>query len=294
MRYPAAAQTLAGQVYAWSGTLTASGQRCYYSGCRSPTQTILGLLLQAAINDGAIGAVPRKAPLITDLDHPNDFLAPNDIGLLASFESYLDGGMSWGGQQNGTTSIFENMPANLSAELRRLQAAGSLKFCYHSHRNNPTEQPTTGTWPNTADQITKEEQESIYDSDEAVWNGHGLLYHTPAHNNPGGNRWNEHTLELFSQDRSRASDGANATTKAGKGFVSFRHDSGRGVTRVQNALTKHYFNQHRVRRVVRGIQIFFCRDMGSNLLGRRGRLEPGHDRYLGGGALRDLPVPSRR
>jgi len=259
------AQTNAGETCCWS-TTTSAGQKLYVSGVNPVIQPIFGLLLEHAVRDGALSKPPRKAPLFLDLDHINGAFMQADLSIIDKIISDVGSGVTWGGQQNDNETNFENMSPVAAAAIASMRAAGRVKLCYHSHRSSGAEQPTAGTWPAFTTQVTKQEQADIYDSDQAVMEGHGLGYDIPGHYNSGSNNWDEATLELFSQDRSLMSDPAEEATQAGYGFLSFRMGTGRQATRAAPNNKALYDNQLHRRRVMRGIQLFSTNDLYSNTL----------------------------
>lgn len=246
-----APQTDAGNVMMWSGDL-AGGKRMYQSALTGNICPVFAILLQTAIDDGQItnDGTLKKAPMVCDLDHINGSTSHADPTTIDYIASQIGGGMMWCGQQNDNTTNFENMTQAVIDKLKQY-SGNKFKYCYHSHRSSGAEQKTTGSWPvvphggTLASQITQAQELAIYDSDETIWNDHGLVYHYPAHYNAGANRWDNETIETF----------------AAKGFVSFRMGTGRQCEHVGADKQAMYYNQYKTRREIMGISLFLFHDM---------------------------------
>lgn len=115
---------------------------------------------------------------------------------------------------------------------------------------------------------TKDDQDTYYQADKAIWESFGLEFNT-GHYNSGANSWNEDTLALFSADVSVASSKANDVSKAGYGFTSARFiangSTGTGNTAsTRRIATRQKFreNYHHDVHMMRGIQLIPTFDMG--------------------------------
>ena len=245
-----AAQTNAGKTALWSSEM-AGGHKFYACGIDGTDNPMLGLILQIMLNDSELSGSPNRiAPIVVDCDHINGLYTHDEPALLDYLASRIPaGGVTWGGQQNISEDYFENMAEAVSARLLKHQA--KIPICYHIHRAG--EQPNSGSWPNFTQEQTKAEQEAVYVTDKATIEGHGLSYQTPAYYNAGANNWDEDTIALFSD-----------TTQVGKGFRAFRAGSNRLNTRVYGLAANQKHNQHYQRRMMRGIQFFFTKDLALN------------------------------
>ena len=256
-----AAQAAAGRVGAWSAA-TAGGSKMYFSSLFPPSHAMLPFLLQAAINDGELTAPPRKAPVAVDLDHINGSYAYAEESILDKIASYVPkGGVLWCGIFNANVTYFDNMTASTKAKLRSYQyPRGPFKYCWHDHVFNPSINADIGA-DGYSNDVTKAEQDTLYQADKAIWEGHGLTFHEEnAYYNSGSNAWDEASLELFSYDVSKMSSPANDTVQAGYGFTAFRQTP-TSSSRDFEIRGDLYRNLLHNKSKIRGIQRFLTFDM---------------------------------
>ena len=269
------AQSEAGEVFAWR-TNTAGGNYLYVSALHAANHCYLPFLLQEAINDYAESGGTkgldktstkgnrslRRAPMSVDLDHINGEWTHTDSTILNKIASYVPkGGVIWCGIFNANADYFQNMSSAVNAQLKKY-SGGPFLYCWHTH----VDLYTSGTYPNVTELVNKTAQETDYVDDEAVWNGLGLEFHYPAYFNSGSNMWSNSTMELYSEDTSIISDGAETNTQAGFGFRVFR--TTRASERAQPERGNLHFNQHAYKHTAHGIQMLNTYDMAyGNLQG---------------------------
>lgn len=253
------AQAQAGKVCAWSSDM-AGGSKFYVSSLGS-LDPLLPILIQHAVNDGEMVAPPRMAPVFLDIDHPNGTATPATEQTIDNFMQFVpNSGVIWGGVTNATAAVFDNMPIATSKALKKWTNTGKLKLCVHFHETLPV----SGTWPAISDVMTKEQQETEYLGDKAIIEGHDLALNDPVHGNLGNNAWNEATLQLYSGDISKASDGANTVSQAGYNCRTMRVRS--TSTRFDGNQVQQWENHHHMRRMFRGIHLLYTFDMGDDAL----------------------------
>lgn len=252
--FAGAAQTNAGQVFAWR-TATAGGNFLYVSAHDPNNGGYLPFLIQEAINDGVIDKPPRRAPLSVDLDHINGQYAHAEPALIDKIASYVpEGGVLWCGYFNANVAYFDNMSAAVLSRLKKY-SGNKFKYCWHTHVKNIT----SGTYPNITELVNKVTQETDYLADRAVWEGLGLEHHYPAYYNPGSNMWTESSMALFTADTSITADGGDAVTQQGFGFRVFRSTRQSERAAPQKTLLRH--NQHAYKHTAHGILILATWDM---------------------------------
>jgi len=256
-----AAQANTGRVAMWSSP-TAGGSTSYFCSLFPTNHPMLPFLVQAAIDDGLLSPTPLKAPLCVDIDHINDEQANLDETILDKIASYVPaGGVIHAGIWNGSVAYFDNMTAALNAKL--VQYSGKpFKYNWHDHVFSPIIGANLDSEGYSTDH-TKTQIDTQYQADKAVWEGLGLELHTPAHNNPGSDSWDEATLELMSQDVSKTSSPANDTSQAGYGFRTFRGTPSNN-SRASEAKTSVYHNYLHTKRKIRGMQYLPAWDLALN------------------------------
>lgn len=288
-----AAQPLAGRVYIWKNP-TDGGSTFYASGYYASNHALLPFLLQEAINDGVITSkVPKRGPLVFDLDHINGngttsgvFVEPTILDKIASYVP--EGGTIWAGIQNAPT-VLDAMSTTVQGKLQQYSGK-PFKYCWHDHTFITTYGILLcdGVWPNFTNvddggystSITKAQQAAQYDADKIKWNNYGLIFHNDVQDgyyNSGSNSWDNATIELFSKNTSKMQSPLNDTVQTGYGFTVFRALLGSPRSPVTN--TNLYHNQYKQSLVVDGITIIRTEDLGSNQKGVLNTIDKWRDNF---------------
>ena len=260
------AQSQAGKVFSWSQP-TGSGSKLYTSSIIAKVNAMLSFLIQHAINDGTLllsDSNIRRAPVVVDIDHINSSHVKVDATILDKIASYVpSNGILWCGIFNNDATVFENMPEDMKTRLLKYQA-GPFKYGWHDHTFDPLLPTSNLDDTGHSTDHSKADMDTLYTYDEGVWNGHGLVFHTPAYYNVGSNSWDESMLELFSSDETVVQSPGNDTVQAGRGFTAFRTSTA-AVRNYGQGTALYTANQYKVKRKCRGIQILHTQDMALNI-----------------------------
>lgn len=260
-------QANADHVMAWSTTKT-GGSKLYASAVGAEIDQVLHILMQTAIDDGEMASPPRRSPMVIDLDHINgDNVVTggvlddaSNLDVIASF--IPKGGVMWCGIHNLDVTLG-NITAEIIGKLKKYSHPnGPFKYCWHDHKFSPIIGANLDADGYSTD-VTKAQQDTLYQADEAIWNGIGLEFHTPIYYNSGSNSWDEASLQLYTREsQSKVGSPANDTAQAGYGAKAFRQIGRTGSSsRPCDNKENLWVNQHKAKRRVRGIQIFTTFDV---------------------------------
>lgn len=265
------AQAQAGKISLWYVT---NGSHVVYYSSEQPTDChSLITMIEAAIQNGhlsaAVAASLKKVPLFFDFDHINErsYFDPAVGGNIAFLDRLIDGlpntATVWCGIYNAADSDISNMSSDMLSRLKT-HSGKKFRYCWHTH-NATRAQPVTGNYPyparggTLADVRTKAQQSSDYAYDKTLWEAQGLTFHIPGYYDSGGNRFNEDTLALYSQDVSIASDPNSAASQAGLGFLWFRTQQNITTRPVKAGYSE---NQLWQKKMMRGILVMKTDDLG--------------------------------
>lgn len=265
--FTGAALPLANHVMCWSTTRGGGAGKLYCSAMGAQNMHVLHFLIQEAINDGELLSVPRKSPMVMDLDHINNNITePEIIDKIASYVPA--GGTIWCGIYN-LPSTAVNLNSDVVSRLKKYSGA-PFKYCWHDHRWVVGVDGLMGENLDSSGYSTdhsKADVDTEYNIDKAVWESNGLEFHTPIHYDSGSNSWDEGVLELYSRNVSKISSPNNDTVQAGYGAKVFRQIGYSGICSRNFSDTNNLWsNQHKERRKIRGVQLFTTMDLSASWL----------------------------
>ena len=263
----------AGKSAAWSVPLASGLSHLYGCGFTTDNANYFAVLLQTAINNGDFSASAvksiRKAPVFIDQDHVNgSSFYQNEVFLRRWLDAIPANGVSVCGITSPFPGQINSMSTGVKAALLSAYASGKLKFCYHDHTVGQEVWQAATAWPivgrggtlAATGGTSKTGQETNYAYVKGLWESAGFTFNSKWYV-PATNCWNEATLELFSAETSIASDGANATGKAGYGFTMVRNSTSNQCTYPAQNVFAYPSNVLKQRWYTRGMTIVPSNDL---------------------------------